>query len=71
MTVLADIHIVGSRDVFEAEGCTVEHGAVHATGRWRTRWGPGNRHISYGKRISRTWPVAAVEVRWADVREAA
>lgn len=68
----ADIHVTGSRDVFEAESCAVDHGAVHATGRWRVRWGPGNRHIRYGECVSRTWPVAAVEIHWgADVRVAA
>ena len=71
MTALADIHVIGSRDVFEADSCHVDHGAVHATGRWRWRWGPGNRHIRYGERCSRTWPLASVEIRYADVRTAA
>ncbi len=67
----ADIHVVGSRDVFEAESCSIEHGAVHATGRWRTRWGPNNRHVRYGERCSRTWPIHRVEIRWTEERAGA
>lgn len=68
----AEILVTGTRDVFEADRCMVDHGAVHATGRWRTRWGPGNRFITYGERVSRTWPTASVEIRWgADVEVAA
>jgi len=71
MSAAADIHVNGSRDVFEADTCRVEHGAVHAIGRWRIRWGPGNRRIRYGERVARTWPTHTVVIHWAEARIAA
>jgi hypothetical protein len=44
----------GPRERFVATTCRVEHGVVHATGRWRGR----------GPVVARTWPASRVEIRW-------
>ncbi len=67
----AEIHVTGSRDIFEADSCTVEYGAAHARGRWRTRWGPNNRRVSYSEPVERTWPIHCVEIHWTQVQAAA
>ncbi len=67
MSGAAEIIVSGARDVFIADECKVEFGAVHASGRWRTRWGANSSRFSYSEPVTRTWPVQRVEVRWAQV----
>jgi hypothetical protein len=67
MSGAAEIIVAGTREVFIADECTVEVGAVHARGRWRTRWGPNSSRSSYSEPLARTWPVQRVEIRWAQV----
>lgn len=71
MSAPAEIIVTGERAVFEADSCRVEYGAVFAEGRWRWRWGPNNRNTRFSEPVSRTWPVARCEVRWAEARAAA
>lgn len=72
MSAAAEIRVAGRADSFMADGCTVEYGTVTATGRWRTRTGPGYRRIDYSEPVTRTWPIAGVaEIRWATTSVAA
>jgi hypothetical protein len=52
---------------FEADDARLEVGAVVATGRLRSRVGANCREVRYHSgRVTRTFPLRDVQVRWAE-----
>lgn len=68
--IVAEVIVTGQHGVFEADALEIDQGVVHATGRWRWRTGPRYRRLRYSERVSRTWPVGRVEMRWREARAA-